>query len=156
LAIPVKLRNIVDALECQSDEISSHLDKRTGEIVSITDEEFRAAEGDEPLDDYPAWQHETIAIAKQMLTNPDDYLELPSRYDIDEYGIMKDFCLSLANDRLCERLLQSIRGRGAFRRFKDAVHRHDVADDWYRFRDDALRRIAVEWCEINKIEPVDG
>ena len=155
MAVPVKLQDLIDGLECQSDEQTSYLDKRTGEVVSIGDEEFDAAEGDEPLDDDPEWQHDAIGIAKEILLDSKDYLELPSKYDIHEYAIMERFGLSLSDERLAERLLGSIRGRGAFRRFKDDVHRYGVADDWYRFRDDAMKRIAIEWCELNKIEFVD-
>ena len=49
-------------------------------------------------------------------------------------------------------LNNSIRGRGAFRRFKDAVHRLGIADEWYRFRDQAYKETAIEWCGDNGVE----
>jgi hypothetical protein len=45
-----------------------------------------------------------------------------------------------------------IRGCGAFRRFKDKIILLGVEDDWYKFKDEALKKIAVEWCETNEIE----
>jgi hypothetical protein len=63
MALPVKLKDIIEGLECQSDEGSAHLNTTTGEVVYITEEELRAAEEDEPLEEFPEWQHEAIRIA---------------------------------------------------------------------------------------------
>ena len=52
-------------------------------------------------------------------------------------------------------LYYSIKGSGAFRRFKDNIYQYNLEEDWYRFRDEAIKRIAIEWCEdkgINYIE----
>ncbi len=27
-----------------------------------------------------------------------------------------------------------------------------LADDWYKYRNDALKEIAIEWCQENDIE----
>lgn len=43
-------------------------------------------------------------------------------------------------------------GRGAFRRFKDTVHRVGMAEKWYSFQYEAYKRMAIEWCEENRIE----
>lgn len=45
-----------------------------------------------------------------------------------------------------------IKGSGAFRRFKNAVHRDGIADDWHKYRDDALKQIAIKWCRENNVE----
>jgi hypothetical protein len=45
----------------------------------------------------------------------------------------------------------SIKGSGAFRRFKDNIRRFNLKEDWYRYRDESIREIAVEWCEENSI-----
>jgi hypothetical protein len=41
--------------------------------------------------------------------------------------------------------------RTTFRRVKDAIHAYGMADDWYQYRDDALREIAMAWCEEHGI-----
>lgn len=81
----------------------------------------------------------------------DDYLPLPTKFDIHEYSIMERFCRSREDDEMRDDLCDAIRGRGAFRRFKDSIHEHGIADDWYKYRDEALREIAIEWCEENGI-----
>ena len=80
------------------------------------------------------------------------FLSLPEKFEINEWEMMQSFAQAQEDERLAEALLNAIRGRGAFRCFKDRVYEADIADDWYRFRDDAYRRIALEWCEWNKID----
>ena len=38
MPLPVKLKDVVDALEAAGDEHTHYLDKRTGEIVLVTNE----------------------------------------------------------------------------------------------------------------------
>ena len=64
---------------------------------------------------------------------------------------MEDFCGSVKNDRVGNVLYSAINGRGAFRRFKDTISRFGMEDDWYTFREEALKNIAIEWCEDNDI-----
>ena len=149
-ALRVKLSDIVEGLEFQSDERSSYLNMTTGEVVSVTLEELRAAEEDEPLEEFPAWQHEAIRIARDIVET-DHYLPLPDRFEINEYRIMERFCLSREDDDMCDDLCNAIRGRGAFRRFKDRVQAYGMAAVWYRYRDAALREIAMAWCEAHGI-----
>ncbi|MFH1741037.1 MAG: UPF0158 family protein [bacterium] len=154
-ALRVKLSEIIGGMEFQSDETSSFLDRRSGRVVSISDSEYRAAEDGDPLEDYPEWEQEIIQTAADIEKNPKDCVLLPSKFDIHEYRIMEKFCLSIEDTEICERLYHAIKGRGAFRRFKDEIHRLDIADDWYKFRDEALKKISIEWCEANKIEYAD-
>ena len=149
---PVSLESIIDGMETQSDESTSYLNKKKGEVILVTDEELQAAENGDPLEEYPEWQQEAIQVAQDVFENFGDYIELPSQFDIHEYAIMERFCLSIEYERISEELLSAIRGGGAFRRFKDAIHRLKVAEAWYRYRDQAYRQIAIEWCEQHGIE----
>jgi len=49
-ALRVKLSDIIEGLEFQSDERSSYLNTTTGEVVCVMTEELRAAEEDAPLE----------------------------------------------------------------------------------------------------------
>lgn len=151
MAVMVKLKDILEGLEFQSDDGSSYLHTTTGEVVYITEEELRAAEEEAPLEDFPAWQHDAIRIAGEMLET-DHYLPLPTKFDIHEYRIMERFCYSVDDDDMRDDLCNAIRGRGAFRYFKDKIHEYGIADDWYTYRDEALREIAIAWCEEHEIQ----
>jgi len=116
----VSLKDFVNEMDVFSDAHSAFLNRITGELVTLSSEELSAAEEDDNIDEYPEWQQDTIIKAKEVLES-DDYLSLPSKFDIHEYHIMEDFCYSVLDDRIRERLLEKIRGRGAFRHFKDAI-----------------------------------
>src|SRR5262249_48956664 len=112
----VKLSDIIEGLEFQSDECFSSLNTATGEVVSVTTEELRAAEEDTPLEDLPEWQHDAIRMAKDIVET-DHYLQLPDRFEMHEYSIMERFCHSVDDEDMRDDLSDAIRGRGAFRRF---------------------------------------
>ena len=148
----VKLSDIIEGLEFQSDESSSFLNKKTGEVVLMTDYAMRAAEDDEPLEDLPDWERELVSIAREIIAENGQHIQLPTKFDIDEYSIMDRFCVSLNNQETGDILCDLISGSGAFRRFKDAIHKYDIADEWYSYRNNALKEIAIEWCRENSIE----
>ena len=149
---------IIDGIDFQSEGISSYLNKKTGEVVTITDEEFRAADETDSTEECPEWQREMVEIVREILAyeNEGRYITLPSKYDIHEYLIMEKFCLSIEDDEISNSLCRTITGRGAFRRFKDDIHRFGIADDWYRYRKETMKRIAIDWCEANDIEYLDN
>jgi len=149
-ALRVKLSDLIEGMDFQSDEQSSFLNLTTGEVVSVTDEELRAAENDEPLEAFPAWQHDAIRMAGEIVET-EHYLPVPDRFEINEYRIMERFCHSVDDADLRGDLCDAIRGRGAFRRFKDRMQLYGMAEAWYRYRDAALREIAVAWCEAHGI-----
>jgi hypothetical protein len=151
---PVLLSEIITGMDCQLEDSFSFLDQKTGAVVTVSREELSAAEEEKPLEQFPVWQQDCIETAGEILET-DDFIALPSQFDIDEYNMMVEFCDSLDDGRLSNIMHNSIRGRGAFRRFKDNIHRYDIAEDWYRYRDESLRKIAIVWCEENGINYVD-
>ncbi len=47
MALPLKLNDVIEALEAAAEECTHYLDGNTGEIVMVTNEEMEAAEEDE-------------------------------------------------------------------------------------------------------------
>ena len=80
-----------------------------------------------------------------------DWVVLPSMRDLDEYRIMEAFCESLPDGGVRDRLCDAIHGRGAFRRFKDVLHRTNSQDQWYAFRNDRLKKEIADWLEMKEI-----
>lgn len=148
----VKLKELIDEMQSQMDEWTSYFNKKTGEIVSISDEEFRAAEDDdEDEESFYDIDNDRVKTAMEILEDSDDYVKLPSKFDIHEYDIMERFCLSVKNDKDRKFLLIAIKGPGAFRRFKDMVRELGIEEDWYRFKDEEYKVKAIEWCNENGI-----
>jgi len=145
----VSLATIVEGIEFQNDETQSFLNKATGEVVMITDDQIAAADAGDESDLSDRDEDAIDLIGK--IEDSDEYLRLPSRFDVDEYGMMQRFAHGLENANIRDSLLDTLRGRGAFRRFKDMSRALGVLEEWYRYRDAALEDIAIEWCESQGI-----
>ena len=148
MAVVVSLRDLVDELQMLSSEHHAYLNRVTGEITTITDDDIAAVERDNDSSERQDWEQGIFEQTK-IVVSSDDYLELPSQFDIHEYEIMERFCLSISNEKISEVLLDKIHGSGAFRRFKDTIYRYEIEKDWFKFRDDAYKEIAISWLESN-------
>lgn len=112
----------------------SLLDLTTGKVVSPDDDE----ETDALLDD------------ENLLDMPNDLFE-----DLS-YGALDEFVDSLPDDPQRDQLAQAIRGRGAFRRFKDIVFgggNVELKHRWGWFETHRKRERLVGWLRANNIEP---
>jgi hypothetical protein len=150
----VKLSDIVDAMQMQSDSMAHYLNKKTGEIALVTEEAVAAAENGELLEQFPEWQQEDIKLAREIGGNT-CYIPLPTRFDIHDYEIMAKFCSSLKKE-VGNDLSDTIRSRGAFKRFQEAIEYYGIAEDWHEYKNAAYREIAREWCRDNNIEFGEG
>jgi hypothetical protein len=109
---------------------------------------MRAAEDEEPLENYPDWQRENIEKAIKIIEDENEaYLDFTLRNEFHEYEIIEEFIGTLSDDEVREELFGAIQGRGAFRRFKDGVREHDVEKQWYEFKGNKLKELVIEWCE---------
>jgi uncharacterized protein YdhG (YjbR/CyaY superfamily) len=126
----VKLSEIAENIEIASDEAEAFYNELTGEFYYYN-QYFTDDERD--LDEEEGW------------------LRLPNQRDADEYGMMSDFADTISKPRVRERLEIALTGKGAFRRFKDAVNREGVAEAWYAFRDRRYLEFARDWCDEEEV-----
>ncbi|MGE5629745.1 MAG: UPF0158 family protein [Caulobacteraceae bacterium] len=153
--MPVKINDLVGEMQLQSDEYKQFLNKETYEIIGSSTEELSIAEDSEEDDDffrYPDWQRKSLREARDIVVNWKKYIELPDKWEINEYSIMEGFCGSVGDDRISHALYSSIRGKGAFRRFKYVLERYGIEQKWYSYYEDALSGIAIDWCQDNDID----
>jgi uncharacterized protein UPF0158 len=147
----VKLRDVIEAMDLPNQDWQSYLNRDTGEIVTITDEERDLVEEGEDLGDLPDWQREALPKAREAVES-DRYLLLPGSFEIHEWSIMERFGQGRPSARQRDELLDCLHGRGAFRMFKSAIRRLGIEQEWYQFRDSAFEGIAKDWLEANGIE----
>jgi hypothetical protein len=155
MAVVVSLRDFVDEMQTLSNEVRAYVSQSTGEVISVTNDEFSIVEennGD--WSEYDKLEQEFFQKVEKIVSS-DEFLELPNQYEIHEYEIMERFCLSIADEKVSDVLLDKIRGSGAFRRFKDTVYRYGIEKDWFRFKDEAYKEIAVSWLESHGFEYAD-
>ena len=61
--------------------------------------------------------------------------------------MMERFTETVQDEHKREMLDVALKGRGAFRRFKDTLIRVNLQTEWYAIRDAAYAEVAREWCE---------
>jgi hypothetical protein len=153
MAAEVELDAIIEALEMADDSISSYLDVETGEVRSITEEEFDLAEDPQTaIEDLPNWQREAVTLARGIQKQEGKrYMALPDKFDVHEWAMMDRFSMTLRDAQMRNDFHGGIRGAGAFRLFKHLLTEYDLWDAWNRFKQVELRQMAIEWCKENGI-----
>lgn len=151
----VVLADLVDALNSLSEMAVAYLDRETGEIHCLTEDDLAAAE--RARGDLAGWEHERVDLVREIRGDEAGrYAALPDKEEIHEYRFLEDFAYAYPDEVVSEDLSEAIRGRGAFRRFKEAVHRLGLTEEWYEYRHQRLLEVAEEWCESNDIPFVKG
>ena len=150
----VKLTDLIDALEMESEEWGSWLDRHTGQIVAIETDVIHAVEAvgeDVVAEKINAGTDEELGAARAICAGDPRYLALPTQFDFHEYRSMEKFIGAVADAGKADQLWRAIKGKGAFRHFKDTAHRLDLIKDWYRYRDDAMNEFMLRWAEVNQV-----
>ncbi len=145
-----KLTELMDSMEMQSEEWIYRYDRQTGHVAMVERSTYSAIEegDDDGLD--PA--DEEVVLARAMVEdNGERFLELPDKFDFHEYRQMERFIGTLEDARVAEDLWRAIKGKGAFRFFRDTAARHGVLDAWYRFRDERAKQFVIGWAEAHEV-----
>jgi len=137
---PARLSDLIDALEFDSPMHIMCFDRQTGRVVSVDRDVMSGVEeGDEEqLQGLPDWQKEEVEIARAVCDdNGERFISAP-----DE---------TVENEKAAEELWRAIRGRGAFRYFKDTAERLGLLERWFRYRDGAMKEFVIAWAEANNV-----
>jgi hypothetical protein len=148
----VKLSDVVEALD-SPEEWECYLDRGTGDIITVTENEASYLDEAPELEDLPEWQRESVQRVRAALA-AGDLIELPSKFDVHEWDVMRRFAEAQSGAARND-LLDAIHGTGAFRLFRTGLARLGIREDWYRFRAEALKTIARDWLEANDIRFVE-
>ncbi|MFD0717582.1 UPF0158 family protein [Paenibacillus sp. GCM10027626] len=150
----VKLKDVIDHMGVEFEEYMPYICRRTGQLVVTSSRNLRDAEEmeEEEIAALPEDRREEMELAYDLVFNFEHYEKLPSSYDVNEYGMMEDFCYSLPEGRTRDALLDAIDGKGAFRRFKNKIHDFDVVNQWYQFQNECYKQKAIEWCRDVDLE----
>ena len=150
MAVVVSLRKVVDAIGALMEGSTAYLNRQTGELYTLQEDDAELVTDDADLEDLPDWQRDAIPVIREILES-EDWLALPTKFDIHEWAIMDEFSCSVDDPELRDELRNAIRGAGAFRYFKDTIHRHELQESWYNYRTAVLDRIAIDWLDEHEI-----
>lgn len=135
----VKLQEVLEALEGAGMDVNYYYDTKNQEILMIFDGMVNGENNPELIEE----------IEDGFI---EDYIPLPGQYDIHEYRMMENFIYELPGGRAQDALEAAIRGKGAFRRFKDRLYDFNLQEKWYKYREVCYERVARDWCERFGIE----
>jgi hypothetical protein len=149
VAIKISIKEVVDAFELMSADVDFFLNVKSGEVRPITQEDRLLLDRDESPDAPSGWERDSLPLIREVFES-DDSVELPDQQEIHEWSIMERFCND-QDDAARGELGEAIRGRGAFRAFRDAVFRLGLREAWFAYRRDAFEEIARNWLRAKRI-----
>lgn len=154
--IKVDLQKIVDELQMRFMDTTVYYNKITGEILNVQDDDFGIVEDDDfenNIEDYPEWQREHLKEVYDLMYNDiDNYIALPSNFEIKDSDIMEEFIEIVSNANKRKQLENCMWQKGMYRKFKDKIIEIGLEKDYYKFYDEKLKEIAIEWCNDNNLE----
>ena len=140
---PVRLELDWDALEIaverNSPDTDSYLDLTTGRVITITSGDPEAA-----------------LNRQQVSENIRNFLRVEPASSREQYRWMEKFVGSVTDEALRERLIISIDGKGAFRRFKDVLLAYPAERErWFSYRAELLHWHIQQWLESHDVHPTN-
>ena len=151
---PVKLSELIEALEFDFEETRTFVDLEDGCVVTVQKSVLSDVEkGDEEaLSDVPDWQKDEVEIARAIVADSGKrFVTPPDKYEFHEYRQMERFIGTVRNSEAADQLWQAIKGKGAFRYFKDTADRLGLLNQWFQYRDDAMKEFVVDWAADNNV-----
>lgn len=145
----ISLRDVIEALDLQSDELRSYLDPDSGEIITFNEEAASIAERDN-WDSAPNWMRDSLPKIKRALEN-DRMLPLPDRVHIDEWRMMQAFADEQCDGNVGAKLVNAVHGADAFRLFRRTIEQLGIEEIWREYRNKAMERVARQWLEENRL-----
>jgi len=127
------------AVERNASDTDSYLDLTTGRVLTITTGDPEAA-----------------INRQQVSENIRNFLRVEPASSREQYRWMERFVGSVGDEPLRERLIISIDGKGAFRRFKDVLLAYPAERErWFSYRADLLHWHIQTWLESHEIQPTN-
>jgi len=151
---PAKLSDLILALDMPSEEFCSYLDRKTGAVVLVEESMLSHLKNgeEEDLDDFAEWQKQEYEVAKEIADDDGSrFIPAPDQFEFHEYRVMEEFIRSIDDNEAANQLWDAINGRGAFRYFKDTLHRLGIQQLWYGYLEKARRAFVIEWAKENNV-----
>lgn len=154
MALPVSLRNILTEVEAMQDGWSIYINRKTGELMTITDREARLALNEEQASELADWLMEDFLPKVKEVVTSEDYVVLPNKSGY-EFSAMERYCNAVDDPKFRETLLNVIRGQEAAERFSDLIQSRGTQEEWEQFRKEAMRDITMDFLESHGIRYAD-
>ena len=141
MSLPVSVDDVARELDGLMEQTTAFINRKTGEITTITDDDMSLVEEESEEEDLPDWQVEMLPKIREIIAG-DNWLALPDKFDIHEWEIMRKYADSVDDEELSETLNRAIHGTGAFRMFRATIEDAGLREEWFAFKLQAVREIA--------------
>ena len=147
----IDLNDIIECMEFEGELLTHYYNQNTGVIMYIEDESTASykAEDINNIESFEEWERELIMALNDFKINRDNYIQLPTHEEINEHGMMIEFCNLIEDEEERNKILDK---KDNFRALREAIENIGLGNRWYDFREDTERNIAIKWCEENRIE----
>ncbi len=126
------------AVERNASDTESFLDLTSGQVVTIV-----TGDPEAPL------------RRQEVSENIRNFLRVEPASSREQYRWMERFVGSVGDETLRDRLIMSIDGKGAFRRFKDVLLAYPAERErWFTYRADLLHWHIHNWLQQHEIEAI--
>lgn len=133
--IPIDWDALETAVERNAPDTESFLDRNTGQVVTVV-----AGDPEAPL------------LKRKVAENIQGYIRVEPASSREQYRWMEKFVASVSDDPLRQRLIISIDGKGAFRRFKDVLLAYPAERErWFSYRADLLHWHIHNWLHDSNL-----
>ncbi|MCO6442052.1 MAG: hypothetical protein J5I81_13470 [Nitrococcus mobilis] len=155
MALPVSLRHLVVEVEALQEGWTIYLNRKTGELMTITDREARIALEEEQASELADWLMEDFLPKVKEVVTSDDCVVLPNKASV-EFALMEKYCDAVDDPQFRESLLNAVRGHEAVARFNDLIEAKGVQNEWNHFKEEALRDLIAEFLDSHGISYVES
>lgn len=155
---PIKLSALVDALESESEFMVAKVDLQEGCVVFVDKSVMNAVEenDEEFFKDLTGTAKQEVGLARALVEDPGKrFVDPPDKFEFHEYRHMERFIGTVGDKEAAGQLWRAIKGKGAFRYFKDTANRLGLLKEWFAYRDEALKECVRQWAEAHEIPVVD-
>ena len=136
--VKLKLSTVVDGFESLDQFNTIYINIKTNEIIEIN-----------PM--FDAEYNDDIYF--QIEDNKDDYIMLPSQYELNNYNLLTDFVdIKIEDIEIQRKFYEIISGKHAFSNFKRLVNYYNLTDTWYKFKKNAYAKKARDFLYDNDVE----
>src|SRR5690242_6502995 len=137
--IPLDWDALETAVERNAPDTESFLDRTTGQVLTVV-----SGDPEAPI------------RKRQIAENISNFVRVEPASSREQYRWMERFVSSVADPALRERLIISIDGKGAFRRFKDVLLAYPAERErWFSYRAELLHWHIQQWLEQHDIQAIN-
>ena len=133
----IRMEDIITAIATSAKDTEYYYDRETGDLEMTIDGELL---GNRDID----------------LTDDSRYIPLPDRYELDDCEMAKDFAEHADDPGMKAALLEAIDKDDSLMVFRETVQDMKVSHHWDHYREGVFRQAAIEWCEFNGIDYIEG